>query len=1032
MEETKTDGALLKRAFMKIEELEARLKHAEHSGNEPIAVIGMGCRFPGGVRDPKTFWELLMDGRDAVGPIPGNRVATHGLQAPPPGTAGKIYVVQGGFLDDDVSLFDANFFGISRREAMGLDPQQRLVLETAWEALENAGIAPDTIAGSATGVFLGMASSDYRQLVIQERNPAEFNFYYLTGNAFSTASGRLSYFLGLHGPSLTVDTACSASLMAVHLACQGLRTRECSMALAGGVNLVLSPEDLISYCSADMLSPTGRCKSFDASADGFILSEGCGMVALKRLSDAHIDGDHIYAVIRGSAANQDGASNGLTAPNSRAQEMLIRAALQSAQAAPADIQYIEAHGSGTPLGDPIEVRALADVFGKRKDANELLLGCVKTNVGHCAAAAGIAGFMKTVLCLHHKKIPKNLHYTAPNPLVPWDDISAKVPTESLDWPLQSGKRMAGVSSFGISGTNVHVVLEEAPQAAPCEPSATFARCHALCLSAKSEAALARASDDLKQHLIADPEGLLSDIAYTLNSGRKHFPFRRFVAAKTHAGAIEAIENSGPLSGGRHAYNGRPAPVIVTFPGQGAQYPGMGFEIYKSEPAFREAFDRCAEALRPSLQADIRDLVFTPGGPESGEKLKETLYAQPAIFSTEYALARLWLARGLRPEALIGHSVGEFAAACIAGIMTLESAAGLVATRGRLMHSLPPGAMVSVRSPESVIQGLLLPGLSIAAVNSPMLCVVSGPLDVIASFSAACEAAAISVRPLNTSHAFHSAMVEPALPLFETAVRAVGLSAPSIPIISTATGARLTDSQAMDPAYWTNHMRLTVRFSDAIKRAIKEFPEAFFLEIGPRASGTVLTKQHISDPARYEATASLSESGEAQDDGQQLAVAAGRLWMRGAKLDWKSFFHGEKRKRVALPTYPFERQRYWLELSDCKAATLCAPKPRQNICKPIAEGQNALQPEVHAAVPAGGSVSERIKKIISDALGCALSDIDESATFLQLGMDSLILKQFSQHITGGFGVAITMRQLMREFATVRTLSAFIDASSPKGP
>ncbi|MBN1295093.1 MAG: acyltransferase domain-containing protein [Candidatus Latescibacteria bacterium] len=1019
METAKKDISLLKRAYLKIEELEARLQDVNQRTDEAIAVVGMGCRFPGGVRNPESYWKLLLDGKDAIDPIPSDRWDAPALHDPKSDTMGKIYVDCGGFLREDISRFDPHFFGISQREAVALDPQQRMLLETTWEAIEHAGINPDTLSGSRTGVFLGIASTDYKQLVVKERNAEDFNLYYLTGNALSTASGRLSYFLGLNGPSMTVDTACSASLTAVHLSCQSLRTGECEIALAGGVNLVLSPEDLVSYCSATMLSPTGRCKSFDSAADGFILSEGCGIILLKRLSKAVKDGDTIYAIIRSSQVNQDGASNGLTAPNSPAQQKLISDALNMAKLSPSDIGYIEAHGSGTPLGDPIEVQALASVFGKRDSDDPLILGCVKTNIGHCAAAAGIAGLIKTILALHYKKIPRNLHFKNPNPMIPWDDITAIVPTETMNWNPKKGTRRAGVSSFGVSGTNAHIILEEAPS----DEIDTFSRkWKMLPLSAKTETALVSMIQDLNTWMEQHSDTSLADVAYTLQTGRKSHKYRCFFVGRNTDDIKAAILSNGETSGGRDVYTGKTPKLFFVFPGQGTQYPGMGAEIYEHEPVFRREFDRCAESFEKSMDEDIRRLVFTQGDSIAAEKLKDTYYAQPIIFSLEYALGRLWQSWGVEPAALVGHSIGEFAAACISGIMTLEDGAFLVAARSRLMHSLPAGAMVSVRSLESDILPKLLPELSIAAVNSPGLCVVSGPFDAIDAFKAHCEAEDIVCRPLHTSHAFHSAMVEPALPDFEEKARSIKLSPPKIPIMSTATGSWLGSDQATDPQYWTKHMRLTVRFSDAIKQLIDESSSGFFLEVGSRATSTTLVRQQIRGSLNHWAINSMSSTGEPDADLRQLIMATGFLWLHGVTLDQSLFYRNEKRFHVTLPTYPFERQQYWINQSTDVSSAF---RTRTDKLNPVIEASEKINESIVSPSPSENTVDEKLKKIIAVALGCAPGSIDTTATFLNLGVDSLLMRQFSQQIKTEFGINITVRQLMREYSTISKLSSYIN-------
>jgi acyl transferase domain-containing protein len=1022
------DSSLLKRALLKIEDLERRVREQERSINEPVAVVGIGCRFPGGVNTPETFWKLMIDGIDAISPFPAERLNVKEYQHSDSVSTAALYVNHGGFLNEDVSQFDAQFFGINKREADTLDPQQRLLLETSWEALENAGQNPELLAGSKTGVFVGIASNDYRQLVLQERNLSDMNLYYLTGNAFSTASGRLSYFMGLHGPSLTIDTACSASLTAVHCACQSIRMRECDIALAGGVNLILSPEDLLSYCNATMLSPEGHCKSFDKSADGFVLSEGCGIVVLKRLSDAVNNNDTIYAVIRGSSVNQDGASNGLTAPNSLAQEMLIREALERGHLSASDISYIEAHGSGTPLGDPIEVQSLASVFGMREGKDPLTIGCVKTNIGHLAAAAGIAGLIKAALSVYHGKIPRNLHFSNPNPLIPWDSISARVPTENMDWIPSCGIRRAGVSSFGISGTNAHIILEESPK---YDLTATNREWQMLPLSAKSETALNSMAANLNAWLQQNMEISLADIAYTLQTGRKSFPFRHFIVCRNTTEAKTEFASGNLTSVNRHIFSGRTPKVILVFPGQGSQYPGMGATLYKSESIFRKAFDRCIDAFQKHLGEDIRNIVFTYGSSDDVEKLRKTYYAQPAIFALEYSLACLWLSWGIQPVGLVGHSIGEFVAACIAGVMNLDDATKLIAKRSCLMQSLPAGAMISVRSSEDAVTSMLSPGLSIAAVNSPFLCVVSGPFDEIAAFQSRCDTAGIQIRPLHTSHAFHSMMVEPILPTFNDEVNTISLSKPNIPIMSTVNGTWLSDADALDPMYWTRHMRVTVRFSSAISKLITDIPFGLFLEVGPRSTNTMLIRQHINDTSCHTAVASLSDSGEPNFDMQYLMKVIGELWMHGIYINWQAFYSTEKRKKILLPSYPFERQRYWINKNSPQVRIYNDRSPELNESRSDHLKKLNVGPLTESIVVPENEHSSKIRNLIATALGCTPGSIGEAVQFLHLGMDSLLMRQFSQQIKVEFNVSVSVRQLMREYSTIQTLTTFINSTGTKG-
>ena len=692
----------LKRAYLKLEELQARLDAAEQAQQEPLAIIGMACRFPGDADDTEAFWRLLSEGRDAVGEVPAERWDVDAYFDPDSNQPGKMYVRRGAFLRR-VDEFDPQFFGISPREAVKMDPQQRLLLEVCWEALENAGVAPDRLTGSRTGVFVGMCKSDYRQILARAEDPNRYDTYYASGTASSIASGRLSYILGLQGPSITIDTACSSSLVAVHLACQSLRAGETAMALAAGVNLILSPENTIAYCKSSMMAADGRCKTFDAAADGFVQGEGCGVVVLKRLSAAVAAGDRVLAVIRGSAVNQDGPSSGLTAPHGPSQEAVIREALASGGVKPSEVQYVEAHGTGTSLGDPIELQALAAALSEgRSPQDPLLIGSVKTNVGHLEAAAGIAGLIKVALALQYKEIPAHLHFKTPNPYVPWSELPIKVAIEHRFWPAGKGKRIAGLSSFGFSGTNAHVVVEEAPALGPNQ--ATIDRpLHLLALSAKSEAALKSLAGKYAEFLAEHPSISVSDFCFTANSGRAHFAQRLALTVESAEQLGEKLsvyaagQASSEMLTGRTESTDRPK-IAFLFTGQGSQYKDMGRQVYQTEPTFRETLERCDELLRPYLPRSLLSLLYDDTVDPA--LLNETAHTQPALFSLEYALAKMWISWGVVPQAVLGHSLGEYVAACVAGVFALEDAIRLVAERGRLMQGLcPRGAMAAVFAAE---------------------------------------------------------------------------------------------------------------------------------------------------------------------------------------------------------------------------------------------------------------------------------------------------------------------------------------------
>lgn len=683
----------VKRAIVELREMRARLEECERRRFEPIAVIGMGCRFPGGADDPTSFWELLRDGVDAISEIPSDRWDRDTLFDSDPSSPGKMMTRWGGFLRD-LDQFDADFFGISPREAVGIDPQQRMLLEVSWRALEDAGQAPDRLFGSRGGVFVGIGGLDYALLQEGAGSTDRLDAYYASGVSHSVAAGRLSYFLGLKGPSLAIDTACSSSLVALHLACQSLRGDECDFALAGGVNLILSPTGHIALSKAKMLAPDGRCKAFDAAADGFVRSEGCGVVVLKRLADALADGDAIRAVVRGSAVNQDGRSSGLTVPNGPSQVAVIRAALNNAGLDPTRIQYVETHGTGTSLGDPIETRALAGVFDQERP-DKVCLGSVKTNIGHTEAAAGIAGLIKVVLALEHREIPPHLHFRDPSPHTDWNRLPLKVATARTPWADGPSPRAAGVSSFSFSGTNVHVIVEEAPTPAPASAASTRPL-HVFTVSAMTAQAVRELASRYADVLATSPDSL-ADLAYTANVGRAHFSYRATVTAGTSAEAVTRLravalgsdDTADTQLSIARADEAAASMVAFVFTGGGAQWHGTGRELYATQPTFQKVLDRCAELLGDHLDQPLTTPLFAT----DPALLEQPLYSEPALFALEYAIAELWASWGVEPAALVGHGVGEYVAACRAGVFSLDDALRLAAARGRLIESMARDQMI---------------------------------------------------------------------------------------------------------------------------------------------------------------------------------------------------------------------------------------------------------------------------------------------------------------------------------------------------
>lgn len=888
-------------------QLQSRIDVLEKRQSEPIAVIGMSCRFPGDANTPEQFWELLKNGMDAITEIPRDRWNIDEYYDPDPDKPGKMSTRWGGFIKN-LDLFDAHFFGIAPREAAGLDPQQRLLLELSWEALERAGQSPDQLMNSQTGVFIGVSGNDYFQLQM-ENGIEDIDAYLASGNAHSIATGRLSYALGLRGPSFPVDTACSSSLVATHLAVQSLRNGECRLALAGGVNIILSPETTVALTKAHMLSPDGRCKTFDARADGFVRGEGGGVILLKRLSDAQADGDSILALIRGSAINQDGRSNGLTAPNGPSQEDVIRAALANAGIHPKQIGYVETHGTGTSLGDPIEVQALAGVLGEGR-TDPVFIGSVKTNVGHLESAAGIAGMIKTILMLQHREIPPHLHLQTPNPYIPWAELPVSIPAKLTPWQSE-GDQYAGVSSFGFSGTNSHIVLSSAP--VPAEAAtATTRPLHLLTVSARSEDALKQLAGSYATYLTRHPENV-SSLTYTASAGRSHFNHRLAITAdgaeQLQKGLSAFVEgHESPALAHGHIQGARQPRVAFLFTGQGAQYPGMARNLYEAEPSFRASLEKCDQLLRPSLDRPLLSVIFA--GKDSG-LIHDTAYTQPALFAIEYSLTQLWRSWGIQPAFVMGHSVGEYVAACIAGVFSLEDGLRLIAQRARLMQELPSGgSMAAVFTDVETVTNTIAPfesHVSIAAINGPTNVVVSGADAVLSDVLETLAQQGIKSRKLAVSHAFHSPLMDSILDEFERTAASIVFSDPQIGLMSNVTGALAVRGQVTNARYWRDHIRQPVRFADSIINLHKSGCDVF-LEVGPNPTLSSMGSQCLPDGTGTWLP-SLRQGGS---DLQTMLHSLARLYSSGADVDWESFHRDQPRKKIVLPTYPFQRDRFWIK------------------------------------------------------------------------------------------------------------------------
>ncbi|UGT45356.1 type I polyketide synthase [Nocardia yamanashiensis] len=923
----------LKKTAKELYDTKQRLRTLTDRMREPIAIVGMSCRYPGGVRSPEQLWQLTADGVDAIGGYPADRgwdLAR--LFDPDPDAAGTIYTRDGGFLDE-IGDFDAAFFGIGPREAAAMDPQQRLMLEAAWEALEDAGIDPNSLRGSETGVFAGVIHQHYGPRIGSATIGAETEGHAYLGVSNSVLAGRIAYTFGFTGPAIAVDTACSSSLVAIHLACQALRSGDTDVALAGGVTVMSDPSLLIAFARQRALSGDARCKAFAAAADGTGFSEGLGMLVLERLSDAQRAGHHVLAVIRGSAVNQDGASNGLTAPNGPSQERVIAQALAGAGLEPADIDAVEAHGTGTMLGDPIEARALIGVYGAGRAGEPLYLGSLKSNIGHTSAAAGVGGVIKMVQAMRHGVLPKTLHVDEPTPHVDWSAGTVRLLEDSRPWPHGERVRRAGVSSFGASGTNAHLILEEAPAVVPAAPSAeaetpaaadvaprVTADSVALVVSAKSEAALRTQADRLRQWLLERPEVDAHELAHALASSRALLDWRGAVTGRDRdelLAGLADLATDGPNTVVAKATSGATA---FLFTGQGAQRAGMGADLYAAYPVFAAALDEVCAVLDRALGRSLREVMFT----DSDGLLDRTEWTQPALFAFEVALFRLLESFGVTPDVLAGHSIGELAAAHVAGVLSLPHACALVAARGRLMGALPAGgAMLAVAIDAARAAELIAAvddRVSIAAQNGPASTVLSGDTEAIVSLERELAATGVRTKRLRVSHAFHSALMTPMLDKFRSLAQKLDYRAPTLPIVSTVTGEPAGPAMT-DPEYWVQQVRATVRFAPAID-ALRADGVGRFVEVGPDAVLTAMTRECLGengDLAAGPATVALARrsSGEVA----QFVAGLAQLQVTGARVDWRPAFAGRGATTLALPKYAFQRRRYWLDPDHGAAADL---------------------------------------------------------------------------------------------------------------
>lgn len=884
-----------------------------------VAIIGMSLRFPGAM-SAEEYWNNLLEGRESTSFFNDNELdvsVKNELRKDPR------YVSARGVIED-IELFDAAFFGINPNEAEVMDPQHRVFLETSWEALENSGYGPDSVATQRVGtigVYGGTYNNTYytSQVITRPDLIAKVGeFQTMVANEKDYVATRVSHKLNLMGPSISLYTGCSTSLVAICQAYFALITHQCDMALAGGSSITVPQNIGHIYQEGSMLSSDGHCRPFDAKASGTVFSDGAGVVVLKRLEDALRDRDLIYGVIRGAAVNNDGSNRmSFTAPNVEGQTQVINAAQKRAGIHPDKISYVEAHGTATPMGDPIEVEALTKAFRLNTENKQFCaIGSVKSNFGHLTIAAGVAGLIKTLLALKNEVIPASINFETPNPNINFSNSPFYVASKKLPWPRSQVPRFAGVSAFGVGGTNAHVILQEPPVITTSSSSRPK---QLLLLSAKSNSALEKATSNLMEHLQMNTgitaSNYLADVAFTLQTGRKLFNYRRAIVCDTHD-VKEASESKRYLS---FKHESRDTEVVFMFPGQGSQHLNMGLNLYQTEPVFKNVVDQCSEILKPFLDRDLRDVLYPDSAKseqteESAEILRNTFFTQPAMFTIEYAMARLWMNWGVLPQTMVGHSIGEFVCACLSGVFSLEDALKLVATRGRLMQDLPSGAMLSVRLPIEEAEKLLTQDISIASVNSPSLCVLSGTFDAISDLQEQLESLGVVSRPLQTSHAFHSAMMDPIIVPFAQVVQELKLSPPSIPFVSTVTGTWITNQQATDPLYWAKHLRETVHFSEAVKLIWDTNPANILLEVGPRTTLTTLARQHAKDINKHISVASLSDSSEDQGEWTALLKAVGTLWASGITIDWDRFYSKETRHRVPLPTYPFDKKRFWADSS----------------------------------------------------------------------------------------------------------------------
>ncbi|PWI09292.1 acyl transferase [Streptomyces sp. NWU339] len=977
---------------------------------EPIAVVAMACRYPGGVSSPEELWDVVRGGLDVVDEFPKDR-GWRDVYDPDPDAVGSSYTCQGGFLTD-VAGFDADFFGISPREALAVDPHHRLLLETSWEVFERAGIVPADVRGADVGVFSGVSSSEYGWRFL-EGNQKELEGYLLYGSALSVASGRVAYELGLTGPAVSMDTACSSSLVALHTAVQSLRSGECSLALAGGALVMSTPAMFVEFSRQGALSAGGRCKAFADGADGTGWAEGVGVLLLERLSDARRNGHPVLAVVRGSAVNQDGASNGLTAPNGRAQEKVILQALANAGVAPSEVDLVEAHGTGTKLGDPIEAGALLATYGRNRDEGRpLWLGSLKSNMGHAQAAAGVGGIIKTVMAMRHGYMPKTLHVDAPSPHVDWSSGGVELLVEGREWTRQEGPRRAGVSSFGVSGTNVHVILEEEPpqeQADERGPDSGVAGgLVPWVVSGKSAKALQGQAGRLRDFVAADPGADLADIGWSLVSSRSRFEHRAVVLGRGRdellsglASLSEGTESAAVVRGTAGGLGG----AVFVFPGQGSQWVGMGRQLYDTFPVFAQNLDECAAALAEWVDWSLLDVVR---GVEGAPTLERVDVVQPALFSVMVSMAALWRSWGVEPAAVVGHSQGEIAAAHVSGALSLRDATKVVALRSKALVDLEGhGGMASVAESADVVAERLAPWsdrVSVAVVNGPRSVVVSGEPDALDEFVEKMRAEGVQARRIPVDYASHSHQVARVREKVIGSLSGVSPETSGLPFYSTLYGETI-DTAELDGDYWYRNLREKVLFESSVRR-LADDGFRVFIEMSPHPVLTVPVQEMLED---LDDAVVLSSVRRNRDEVEAVVGSLAQLHVRGGSVDWDALFGA--RRRVDLPTYAFQRQRYWLSSSHTAAAAevpSTEPPAGDDHLVPLSDRISALPDDDAKAL-----VLEHVREKVAVVLGHSSSDtVDPDQRFKELGFDSLLSLELSKRLTASTGLKLKANVVLR--------------------